>query len=239
LPVPMWEGSNSWVLGPGKTKSGKVILANDTHMQYSQPCVWYEAHLEAPGLSFYGNYVAGFPFTVVGHNRFAAIGVTMSEIDDMDLFQEKYNPTDSTQVWANDHWDDLEIRDEVIKVNGGEPVVVQVRSTRHGPIVNEVLDGLGRSQPVSLWWAFNEFPSQAMQAAYTLVHGSSMDDYREAVSQIHAPGYNIMYGDRDSTSEVSILSHHMDSGLFMTGAIDLLKRWVLIKTSKSSKPSSS
>jgi len=32
LPVPLLVGSNSWVLSPEKSKSGKVIFANDTHI---------------------------------------------------------------------------------------------------------------------------------------------------------------------------------------------------------------
>ncbi len=224
VPVPSWEGSNSWVLGASKTRSARVILANDTHMQYSQPCVWYEAHLEAPGSSFYGNHVAGFPFTVSGHNRFAAIGVTMSEMDDMDFFRERYNPQDPGQVWFMDHWEDMRIREEVIKVKGAEPVSIQVKATRHGPVVNEVLDNLGTSDPVSLWWTFNKFPSQAMQAAYTLAHGKSMAEYRNAVAQIHAPGFNIMYGDRKgniawwTTGKLVIRPTHVNSKFILDGS---------------------
>ena len=42
LPVPPFIGSNSWVLGPEKTKNGKVIFANDPHIAFSQPAVWYQ-----------------------------------------------------------------------------------------------------------------------------------------------------------------------------------------------------
>src|SRR5690606_21706936 len=45
LPIPLFIGSNSWVISPNKTKSGRVILANDPHIAYAQPAVWYEAHI--------------------------------------------------------------------------------------------------------------------------------------------------------------------------------------------------
>jgi penicillin G amidase len=48
LPVSPFIGSNGWVLGPSKTKSGKVLFANDPHIGFSQPSVWYEAYLETP-----------------------------------------------------------------------------------------------------------------------------------------------------------------------------------------------
>ena len=92
LPVPDWIGSNGWVVSDKKTASGKVIFANDTHMMYAQPSVWYEAHLEYPGFSFYGNFAAGIPFALIGHTRFAAWGLTMFENDDVDFYRERLNP---------------------------------------------------------------------------------------------------------------------------------------------------
>jgi penicillin amidase len=60
--VPAFIGSNSWVIAPQKTKNGKVILANDPHIGFSQPCVWYEAHIVTPDFENYGYYMAGMPF---------------------------------------------------------------------------------------------------------------------------------------------------------------------------------
>jgi penicillin amidase len=99
LPVAPWLGSNSWVIGPSKTAEGKVLFANDTHMGFSQPSVWYEAHIEAPGLSSYGNYAAGFPFPILGHNRFMAVGLTMFENDDTDFYVEKPVADNPNQYW--------------------------------------------------------------------------------------------------------------------------------------------
>lgn len=199
LPVPPWLGSNSWVLGPQKTKSGKVMFCNDTHIGYAQPSVWYEAHLECPELSLYGNFLAGFPFPLVGHNKFAAIGLTMFENDDMDLFREKQNPENPEQVWVNDHWENMSMREEVIKIKNEEDTVIKIRTTRHGPIINEVVKdvALSETEPVSAWWIFTEFPAQTLQASYLFSHAKKMDDVRFAASLVHAPGLNVMYGDAD------------------------------------------
>jgi penicillin amidase len=69
LPIPLLQGSNSWVVGPGRTLSNKVIIANDTHIKYNSPSAWYEAHIEYPGFGFYGNYLAGIPVALIGHSR--------------------------------------------------------------------------------------------------------------------------------------------------------------------------
>jgi len=190
LPVATWIGSNGWVLSPAKSKTGQVIFANDTHMAYSQPSVWYEAHLEYPGFSFYGNYAAGMPFGVMGHNRFAAWGLTMFENDDVDFYREKVNPQNPNQVWVDDHWENLQTREEIIKVKGTADVVMQVRISRHGPIINDVdetVDAAGTA-PIAVWWSATKFPLTTMQAFYMLSHADRLAVARKAAALINAPG---------------------------------------------------
>jgi len=199
LPVPPWMGSNSWVVGPEKTKSGYPMLANDAHIGFRQPAVFYEAHLNSPGFNFYGNHLAGFPFAIVGHNDYSAWGLTIFPNDDMDFYREKLNPNSSRQVWNKDHWEDLNSRKETIVIKGGDDLEFIVRSSRHGPIINEinpVVDSL-EHQPVSFFWTFNKFPSKILQLAYGMAHSQSIDQFRSAVSLLEAPGLNITYADKD------------------------------------------
>jgi len=97
-PAPPFIGSNSWVIGATKTKSGKVLFSNDPHIGFSQPCIWYEAHIVTPKHELYGYYLAGTPFPLLGHNRKYAYGLTMFENDDLDLFQEENNPKMKTNI---------------------------------------------------------------------------------------------------------------------------------------------
>ena len=199
LPVPAWMGSNSWVVGPKKTKSGSPMLANDTHIGFAQPSVFYEAHLNSPGFNFYGNHLAAFPFALIGHNDFNAWGLTIFPNDDMDFYREKVNPENKDQVWNQDHWEDLTSRSETIVVKGGDDYEFKVRSSSHGPIINEispVVDSL-EQQPVSFFWTFNKFPSKALQVAYGMAHSKSMDQFRSSISLLEAPGLNITYADKD------------------------------------------
>ena len=102
LPFPPFHGSNGWVISGKKTKSGKPILSNDTHIAFSQPSVWYEAHLECPTYKIYGNFLAGTPVPALGHSDFGGWGLTMFENDDADFFREKVNPANKNQVWYKD-----------------------------------------------------------------------------------------------------------------------------------------
>ena len=199
LPVAHWTGSNSWVVGPDKTQSGYPILANDAHIGFSQPAVWYEAHLNSPGFNFYGNHLAGVPFGLVGHNDFSAWGLTIFPNDDMDFFREKADPGDPGQVWFRDHWEPLQTRKETIRIKGVEDLEFDVSMSRHGPIINEVMatvDSL-ELQPVSFFWTYLKFPSKALQTAYGMAHSRSMEEFRKSISLMEAPGLNITYADRD------------------------------------------
>ena len=198
LPVPLLVGSNSWVLSPEKTKSGKVLFANDTHIAYAQPAVWFEAHLVYSGYSIYGNYLAGVPFALLGHNSNIAWGLTMFENDDLDMFYERLNPDNPNQVWFKDHWEDLQIINEKIKVKGDSTIDFTIKVSRHGPIMNEVLANADKnSEPIAVWWAFNQTKSQILEAFYRINHAKKVDEVAYAASLISAPGLNVMYGDKD------------------------------------------
>ena len=195
LPAPAWIGSNSWVLGPEKTKSGKVILENDPHVAFSQPAVWYEAHLEAPEFTIYGCHIAGVPFPAFGHSRKYATGLTMFCNDDIDFFQEKVSPQDSNLYQHKNEWKSFEIREETISIKGQEDITFNVRNSVHGPVVNDVLE-LG-SDPISMYWTFTQTEGPILETLYDFSHLKSMEHAREAAKKIHAPGLNVMYGDAE------------------------------------------
>lgn len=197
LPVPPFIGSNAWVLGPDKTRSGKVLFANDPHIGFSQPAVWYEAYLESPDFQLYGYHLAGFPFAILGHNRHMALGLTMLENDDVDFFRETMVSGDSSRYLYKGDTLVLESREELIEIKGSEPISVIVRSSVHGPLINEVLGDIVGEQPVAMWWVFNQLPNQLLQATYQLNNTVSMEDAAKAASLVHAPGLNVMYGDAE------------------------------------------
>lgn len=197
LPVAPFIGSNAWVVSGSKTASGKVILANDTHIRNSMPATWFEAHIEVPNFSLYGTHLACSPFALVGHNRKVAWGLTMFENDDIDFYREKVNPDNPNQVWFKDHWEDLTVRQEVIKVKDGEDISFEVRTSRHGPIVNDALDNVGNKEkePIAMWWLFNQISTNILEAGYQMNHSQNMEAFEKGVAMIEAPGLNVMYGD--------------------------------------------
>ncbi|MFE3868036.1 penicillin acylase family protein [Flavobacterium sp. LS2P90] len=194
-PIPPFVGSNSWVIAPQKTKNGKVIFANDPHIGFSQPGTWYEAHILTPDFELYGCYLAGTPFPLLGHNREYAYGLTMFENDDVDFYQEENNPYNANKYRTPIGFSNYETRKKIIKVKDASDVVLKLKISRHGPIMNDMIDGLNKDKPVAMSWIYTQQPIQILDAVYMLSHAKSKADFQKGVALIAAPGLNVMYGD--------------------------------------------
>ena len=147
IPLPRSAGSNAWAVSGDRSVTGMPILANDPHLPFTCPSLWYENHLTAPGLDVYGVTFPGIPGVVIGHNSRIAWGFTNAMLDDADFFIER---VDGDRVMYRKKWIPLVLREERIRVKGGGDETVTVRETPHGPIVSPELFGVGES--LSLRW---------------------------------------------------------------------------------------
>jgi penicillin amidase len=196
LPVSSFMGSNSWVLAPEKTKNGKVILANDPHIGFSQPSVWYQSHIKTPTYEMYGFNLALTPFPLLGHNRAYAYGLTMLANDDIDFYIEENNPENSLEYKTEDGFEKYKLVDKTIKVKGGQDTTYQIKVSRHGPIMNDIIDQVSYDKPIAMQWIYTKLPNQLLlDVSYDLSHASSIENFKRAPANVHAPGLNIMYGD--------------------------------------------
>jgi penicillin amidase len=195
MPIPVLQGSNSWALSPSRSKSGQVLFSNDTHIKFSQPAVWYESHIESQGFSFYGNFLPGIPFALVGHNKKIAWGLTMLENDDADLYYESIDSVNN-RYYFDGNWIAMDLYDEKINVKGEDAIVYQVRETHNGPIVTDFLSQKNE-QAVSFWWTYRKVENTLMEAFYSLNTAQNLDDAEHGVSLIQAPGLNVTYGDAE------------------------------------------
>tara|TARA_R110000764_G_scaffold219818_1_gene307667 strand:- start:88410 stop:90797 length:2388 start_codon:yes stop_codon:yes gene_type:complete len=197
LPIPQFEGSNSWVIAPQKTKNGKVIFANDPHIGFAQPSVWYEAHVSTPTYEKYGYHLAGVPFPLLGHDRKLAYGLTMFENDDIDFYYEESNPSDSTKYKTADGWKDYEFVNKTIKVKDGDDVAFTYKKTHHGPVLNNIADQISGERPIAMSWIYTKPKNMVMHALYGISHAANIKEFKSALPNIHAPGLNVMYGDTE------------------------------------------
>jgi len=131
-------GSNNWVVSGARSETGKPLLANDPHLGLSAPALWYFAHLSAPGLNVIGATLPGIPTVVLGRTDRIAWGFTNTAPDVQDLYIERINPANARQYQTPDGWVDFKTRNEIIKIKGQPDVSLEVRESRHGPVITGV-----------------------------------------------------------------------------------------------------
>jgi penicillin G amidase len=184
-------GSNNWVVSGAHTQSGKPLLANDPHLAHSLPSVWYMVHLEAPGLDVSGVSLPGLPLVIIGHNRRIAWGMTNTGPDVEDLYTETFNPKDSNLYLHNGTWVPAQVRQEKIPVRHAADYKLEVKVTRHGPIIS---DEGGRD--LALQWTALE-PGALRYPFLKIDQAQSWQEFTQALRDFTGPMQNFVYADVD------------------------------------------
>jgi penicillin amidase len=195
LPLAPFIGSNSWVLGPEKTKNGRVIFANDPHIGFAQPSVWYQSHVKTPDYEMYGFNLALSPFSLIGHNREYAYGMTMFENDDVDFYFEKENPNNPNEYSTENGFKKYDIIEKRIKVKDEKDSVYQIKVSNHGPIMNDLIAHSDEKRPMAMQWIYTKLNNELLEVGFDLSHAKSLVEFKKGAAKLHAPGLNIMYGD--------------------------------------------
>ena len=195
LPISPFIGSNSWVIGADKTKNGKVIFANDPHIGFSQPSVWYQAHIKTPDYEMYGFNLALTPFPLLGHNREYAYGLTMFENDDIDFYIEEENPDNNLQYKTENGFVDYKLIEKRLKIKGKKDSIYTIKVGRHGPVMNGLVDHLDDTRSIAMQWIYTMHKNELLEVGYELSHANSLTEFKAGTKKLHAPGLNIMYGD--------------------------------------------
>ena len=191
-------GSNSWVVGGGRTVGGRPLLANDPHLGFKTPSLWYLASLEAPGLSVAGATLPLLPGVVIGHNARIGWGLTSVEPDVQDLYLEDADPQDPSRYRFRGEWKTFETREETIRVRGEKAQTFTARASVHGPIVTDVLPGAGAlGHPVALRWTGLDPGDTTAESFLGLDRAGNWQEFLAAASLLKAPGQNIVYADVD------------------------------------------
>ena len=224
LPVSPFIGSNSWVIAPEKTKNGKVIFANDPHIGFSQPSVWYQNHIKTPDFEIYGFNIALMPFPLMGHNRAYAYGMTILANDDLNFYIEEDNPENSLEYKTIDGYEKYQLVDKTIHIKNEIDTNFQVKVSRHGPIMNGLIKHVIDERPIAMNWIYTQLPNEMLEVSYGISHANSMRDFKKSVAKIHAPGLNVMYGDAKdnigwfSSAKLYQLRDGLSSKTYLNGA---------------------
>ena len=200
-PLRGHPGSNSWVVDGTRSATGKPLLANDPHLGLAVPSVWYLVHLSWPGRDLVGATMPGLPVVVLGHNDRIAWGFTNTGPDVQDLFIEKVDPSDPSRYLAPSGWQAFDVRRERIPVKDGEDVGLEVRESRHGPILDDAWNGQGEGnatdQVLALSWTALREDDLTLQSGLGLPHVRDWESFVANLRDFHSPQQNISYADAD------------------------------------------
>ena len=184
------NGSNDWVVSGEHTVTGKPLLSNDMHLGHQMPNIWYEAHLRSGNIDVVGVTLPGMPYVVVGHNQRVAWGFTNVGPTVTDVYIENFNGQGEYQTPSG--WVQPEHRIETIHVKGKPDVTIDVKVTRHGPIITDLVPG--ETRQLALRWTLYDglrIPFFDVNAA------QNWGEFTKAFSQFDAPGQNVVYADVD------------------------------------------
>jgi penicillin amidase len=194
------NGSNDWVVSGAHTVTGKPLLSNDMHLGHQMPNLWYEAHLKCGSVDVAGVTLPGMPYVIVGQNQRIAWGFTNVGPTVADGFIENFNAQGAYQTPQG--WQQAQHRKEVIHVKGKPDASVDVKITRHGPIISELIPG--ETRQVALRWTLYDGLHMPF---FDVDTAQNWEDFRKAFSQLDAPGQNVVYADVDGNIGYQTTGH--------------------------------
>jgi penicillin G amidase len=188
------EGSNNWVVSGALTATGKPILANDPHRPILTPSLRYITHLNAPGWNVIGAGEPTLPGVAAGHNERVGFGFTIVGLDQQDLYVEETHPHNAKQYFYRGKWRDMRVERERIKVKGAGDTEVELKFTRHGPVVYE---DKARHRAYALRWVGTEPGSAGYLASLSLNRAKNWREFLQALERWKVPSENLVYADVD------------------------------------------
>jgi penicillin G amidase len=189
-------GSNNWVVSGRLTQSGRPLLMNDPHRVQEAPSLRYWSHLVAPGWNVIGGGEPMLPGVSIGHNEVGAWGLTIFGTDGEDLYVYETNPANPNQIKYRGAWEDMRIIKDTIAVKGESPVAVELKYTRHGPVLYE---DAAHHRAYALRAAWMETGSAPYLASLRMDQAKSWEEFRDACSYSRIPAENMVWADMSGT----------------------------------------
>jgi penicillin amidase len=199
-------GSLGFVIGGEQTSSGYPLLANDPHVEFQLPPVFYVAHLRTEEFEVAGATWPGMPIFWTGTTRRVAWGQVALHANVSDLFEESLDPADPARYDFAGRWVRAESRDGRIRVRGADSVPIHVVTTRHGPLLSSVLPGDPAARGLALRWT-GQHEKSGVTGLLALPHVQTWDEFREALRGAPAPPTVYLYGDRKGGIGVQVVGH--------------------------------
>jgi penicillin amidase len=189
-------GSNNWVVAGSRTQSTYPIMANDPHRTIAAPSLRYWVHLVAPGWNVIGGGEPVLPGVSIGHNEYGAWGLTIFGGDNEDLYAYETNPASANEYRYGGAWETMRVIKDAVPVKGEQPRAVELKFTRHGPVLFE---DRANHRAYALRAAWLEPGGAPYLASLRMDQAKNWEEFRDATSYNHMPSENMVWADRSGT----------------------------------------
>ncbi|MDQ3202450.1 MAG: penicillin acylase family protein [Pseudomonadota bacterium] len=188
--------SNNWAISPQRSRSGKSLLASDSHGPLGVPSLFSYVQIRAPKYQAAGVTIAGLPMVLGGFNGKVAWSMTSVMGDNQDLFLEKIRRQGNGLSYeVNGKWQPVIVRNETYFVKGQRSIREAVYETRHGPLLNSAQGtALGNSLGLALQTP-NFTDDKSLDAFFDLSRAQNVEKASDASREIRAITLNLVFAD--------------------------------------------
>ena len=194
--------SNGWAAAPARSATGTSLLANDPHLGFSAPSIWYLARLDLIAGGVIGGTIPGMPSVLVGRSASLGWGLTSSYLDDQDLYLEELNPDNPREVRTPGGYAPLIERPSIIKIKDEPARTITLQWSENGAILPGHHYGLSAITPpghvVSLAWTALSSRDTSLDFGIRLLKARSVDAAIAAGERFVAPSQNLVLADTGS-----------------------------------------
>ncbi|MES0861084.1 penicillin acylase family protein [Ruegeria sp. SCPT10] len=194
--------SNAWAAAPARSASGGTLLANDPHLGFTAPGIWYLAHLGLENGGVIGATIPGIPAVMSGRSDQLGWGLTSSYLDDQDLHIEQLNPDNPEEYLTPDGYKEFRTRPSIIEIKDEAPITLTLRWTENGPVLPGSHYDLETVTPpghvVSLSWTALSPNDTSMTASMGLMNANSVSEAIETAELFISPSQNLSLVDTDT-----------------------------------------
>jgi penicillin amidase len=194
--------SNAWAAAPSRSAAGGTLLANDPHLGFTAPAIWYLARLELASGAVIGGTIPGIPAILTGRSARLGWGVTSSNLDDQDLYVEKLNPDNPQEYLTPDGYKPFRSRPSIIQIKGEAPITLTLRWTENGPVLPGGLYGLETITPpghvAALAWSALDGADTTYSAALAVMAAGSVREAIAAAEGYMSPSQNLTLVDQST-----------------------------------------
>jgi len=185
--------SNCWVLNGSMTNTGLPFLVSDPHVSLTAPSIFYLIHLQSPTTNVIGAALTGSPGIFLGRSENIAFGFTLNAADTADLYVLNENSDGLSYIFQGKSIA-YSNRTEVIHVKSQPDIVMNIKESVYGPVVNDVFY-VTNQPPIALKWIGAETNDGSIGAFITASKATSFWEFKASFDTFVSPSLNIVYAD--------------------------------------------